>query len=104
MELPSERVGRFAPSTLRTARSLAALRPRTLAGRLVPSENTAWKIGAPDAGIFKFGAPGMRVVSAQMHAWIERRRRETGHPDPLVEQSDALRIWQPRFIAGRTAP
>jgi len=43
-------------------------------------------------------------LRAQMRAWIERRQRETGHADPLVEQSDALRIWQPRFIAGRTAP
>lgn len=34
---------------------------------------------------------------------IERRLAETGLPDPLVEQVEALRIWQPRFIAGRQA-
>jgi arylsulfatase A-like enzyme len=34
-------------------------------------------------------------------AHVARRLRETGLPDPLVEQADALRIWQPRFIAGR---
>jgi arylsulfatase A-like enzyme len=40
-------------------------------------------------------------LAGQLRAWVERRLRETGHPDPLVEQADALRIWQPRFIAGR---
>jgi arylsulfatase A-like enzyme len=43
------------------------------------------------------------ALGEEMRAWIERRQRETGNPDPLVEQADALRIWQPRFIAGRTA-
>lgn len=32
---------------------------------------------------------------------ITRRLAETGLPDPLIEQAEALRIWQPRFIAGR---
>ena len=42
-------------------------------------------------------------LKAEMHAWVQRRQRETAHPDPLIEQADALRIWQPRFIAGRGA-
>jgi arylsulfatase A-like enzyme len=36
-------------------------------------------------------------------AYILQRVTETGKPDPLVEQADALRVWQPRFIAGRNA-
>jgi len=32
---------------------------------------------------------------------ISRRLRDTGLPDPLIEQADALRTWQPRFIAGK---
>ncbi len=40
-------------------------------------------------------------LTAAMDGWIARRLRETGHPDPLVAQADALRIWQPRFIAGK---
>jgi arylsulfatase A-like enzyme len=43
------------------------------------------------------------ALTAEMEEWIERRMRETGLPDPLVAQSDALRIWQPRFIAGKQA-
>lgn len=39
---------------------------------------------------------------ASMEAWVARRLRETGLPDPLLDQADALRIWQPRFIAGKT--
>jgi arylsulfatase A-like enzyme len=35
-----------------------------------------------------------------MDRWVSRRLAETGLPDPIVEQADALRIWQPRFIAG----
>jgi arylsulfatase A-like enzyme len=34
-------------------------------------------------------------------AHVQRRLAKTGQPDPLIAQSDALRIWQPRFIAGR---
>ncbi len=57
--------------------------------------------------------PGERVnlaerepeIRAELHArmleHLDRRLRETGLPDPLLEQADALRIWQPRFIAGR---
>lgn len=44
-------------------------------------------------------------VTAQLqealHHHVARRLEATGLPDPLVEQADALRIWQPRFIAGR---
>jgi len=43
------------------------------------------------------------ALSADMEAWIAHRLKETGLPDPLVDQADALRIWQPRFIAGKTA-
>ncbi|MCC2668332.1 MAG: Arylsulfatase [Armatimonadetes bacterium] len=32
---------------------------------------------------------------------VARRLAETGLPDPLLDQQDALRTWQPRFIAGR---
>jgi arylsulfatase A-like enzyme len=42
-------------------------------------------------------------LTADMDAWIARRLAETGLPDPIVDQADALRIWQPRFIAGRRA-
>lgn len=42
-----------------------------------------------------------QALSAAMDAWVARRLAETGLPDPLVDQADALRIWQPRFIAGR---
>ena len=41
------------------------------------------------------------ALSAEMDAWIGRRLQETGRPDPLIDQADALRIWQPRFIAGK---
>jgi arylsulfatase A-like enzyme len=41
------------------------------------------------------------ALTAEMEAWMVRRMQETGLPDPLIEQSDALRIWQPRFIAGK---
>jgi arylsulfatase A-like enzyme len=43
----------------------------------------------------------VRKLLAAMEEWCARRLAETGLPDPLVEQSDALRTWQPRFIAGR---
>ncbi len=34
---------------------------------------------------------------------VAARLSATGGADPLVEQSDALRTWQPRFIAGRAS-
>jgi arylsulfatase A-like enzyme len=44
----------------------------------------------------------VRKLEGAMDAWVERRLSECGLPDPSVAQADALRIWQPRFIAGRT--
>jgi arylsulfatase A-like enzyme len=41
------------------------------------------------------------ALSADMEAWVSRRLKETGLPDPLIVQTDALRTWQPRFIAGK---
>jgi arylsulfatase A-like enzyme len=43
----------------------------------------------------------VEALSADMDKWIARRMQETGLPDPQVDQADALRIWQPRFIAGK---
>jgi arylsulfatase A-like enzyme len=43
----------------------------------------------------------VRRLAKARDAHVERRLRETGRPDPILEQADALRIWQPRFIAGR---
>ncbi|MBI3909739.1 MAG: sulfatase-like hydrolase/transferase, partial [Armatimonadetes bacterium] len=40
-------------------------------------------------------------LSEAMAQHAAARLAETGLPDPLVAQTDALRIWQPRFIAGR---
>jgi arylsulfatase A-like enzyme len=40
------------------------------------------------------------ALRAELGDWVARRLRETGLPDPLVTQADALRTWQPRFIAG----
>lgn len=40
-------------------------------------------------------------LRARRDAWIERRLAATGKPDPVVAQSEALRIWQPRFIEGK---
>lgn len=40
-------------------------------------------------------------LAAEMDAHVTRRLAETGQPDPLREQADALRTWQPRFIAGK---
>jgi arylsulfatase A-like enzyme len=37
-----------------------------------------------------------------MDGWVHRRLAETGLPDPSIEQAGALRIWQPRFIAGHS--
>ena len=47
---------------------------------------------------------GLKIVAqltTDMEAWIARRLQETGQPDPMIDQADALRIWQPRFIAGK---
>ena len=41
------------------------------------------------------------LLRGEMEAWVARRLAETGLPDPSVAQSDALRIWQPRFIEGK---
>jgi arylsulfatase A-like enzyme len=41
------------------------------------------------------------ALTTAMEAWIADRTRATGHPDPSLEQAGALRLWQPRFIAGR---
>jgi arylsulfatase A-like enzyme len=41
------------------------------------------------------------ALTTEMEAWVARRMQETGLPDPLIDQSDALRIWQPRFITGK---
>lgn len=42
-------------------------------------------------------------LRAALEEHVRSRLEETGRPDPLVAQADALRIWQPRFIAGRSA-
>lgn len=42
-------------------------------------------------------------LSAARDEHVGRRLREAGGPDPILDQADALRIWQPRFIAGRSA-
>jgi arylsulfatase A-like enzyme len=39
-------------------------------------------------------------LGGAMDDWVSRRRAETGLPDPSEDQAGALRIWQPRFIAG----
>jgi arylsulfatase A-like enzyme len=39
-------------------------------------------------------------LGAALDEWVSRRLAETGLPDPSEEQAGALRIWQPRFIAG----
>ena len=41
----------------------------------------------------------VQQLSAEMDHWVRQRLAATGLPDPIVEQADALRIWQPRFIA-----
>lgn len=43
----------------------------------------------------------VQSLSEAMEAWVARRLAETGLPDPSLAQADALRTWQPRFIAGR---
>jgi arylsulfatase A-like enzyme len=42
----------------------------------------------------------VQELEEQMNQWVSRRRAATGLPDPSIDQADALRIWQPRFIAG----
>jgi arylsulfatase A-like enzyme len=41
------------------------------------------------------------TLQRELRAHVDRRLAETGKPDPLVEQTEALRTWQPRFVAGR---
>jgi arylsulfatase A-like enzyme len=41
------------------------------------------------------------ALQAERDRHVRSRLAETGGPDPLIDQADALRIWQPRFIAGR---
>ena len=41
------------------------------------------------------------ALSRDRDEHVARRLSETGLPDPLLHQQDALRTWQPRFIAGR---
>ena len=41
------------------------------------------------------------ALTGEMERWVAERMLQTGHADPLLAQSDALRIWQPRFIAGK---
>jgi arylsulfatase A-like enzyme len=40
-------------------------------------------------------------LQEEMREWVAARRAATGSGEPLDEQKDALRLWQPRFIAGR---
>jgi len=40
-------------------------------------------------------------LTSNREAYQAKRMAETGLPDPLLEQVDALRTWQPRFIAGK---
>ena len=44
----------------------------------------------------------VRSLSQECHHHIRTRLRDTGYPDPLVEQAEALRTWQPRFISGKS--
>jgi arylsulfatase A-like enzyme len=41
-----------------------------------------------------------RALGEEMDGWVRQRLAATGLPDPIEAQADALRIWQPRFIAG----
>lgn len=41
------------------------------------------------------------ALRAARDAHVTRRLAATGLPDPSVAQAEALRIWQPRFVAGR---
>ena len=43
----------------------------------------------------------VQSLAAARDAHITRRLAETGQADPVVEQAEALRIWQPRFVAGK---
>jgi len=57
-----------------------------------PSEQTNLADQRPDVA---------KELRETLAAFVERRLDETGRPDPLVTQVEALRTWQPRFIAGR---
>lgn len=42
------------------------------------------------------------TLSSERDEYVARRLEECGGAtDPLIDQADALRIWQPRFVAGR---
>jgi arylsulfatase A-like enzyme len=41
------------------------------------------------------------ALQAERDAHVAARMAATGLPEPLIEQAEALRTWQPRFIAGR---
>jgi arylsulfatase A-like enzyme len=57
-----------------------------------PDEQTNLAASRPDV---------VAELTAARDAHIAQRLRETGLPDPILEQADALRIWQPRFIEGK---
>jgi arylsulfatase A-like enzyme len=42
----------------------------------------------------------VQELEEEMNRWVSQRRASTRLPDPSIDQADALRIWQPRFIAG----
>ena len=42
----------------------------------------------------------VRELGEAMDRWVCQRLAATGLPDPIEAQAGALRIWQPRFIAG----
>ena len=49
--------------------------------------------------------PGHRAQAGRRHGRLGGARlSESGLPDPSVAQADALRIWQPRFIARPRRP
>lgn len=43
----------------------------------------------------------VEALVRERDAHRSKRLAETGLPDPLTEQAEALRTWQPRFIAGK---
>ncbi len=42
----------------------------------------------------------VQELSEAMDRHVQGRLAATGQRDPIIEQADALRIWQPRFISG----
>ena len=43
----------------------------------------------------------VKSLTSERDAHIARRLEATGLPNPLIEQADALRTWQPRFVTGK---